>query len=98
MLCELFFLYDRIEFDELTLMVLSIVNQFGKRLSHGLDVVESRERHIAVQVGSGGTRVNGENLHGSVALLKFDSHNAHHRILGRLAGYIGQRMPVGTDL
>ena len=95
---ELILLNNRIELNELTLMTLTVVNQFGKFLSHGLDVVKPGERHIAVKVGCGRAWVNREDFHGGVTLLELDSHNAHHSVLGRFAGHIGQRMPVGTDL
>ena len=93
----LIFFYDGVELDELTLMVLAVVDQLGKLLADGLDVVETRERHVAIQIGSGWTRVNGEDFHRGVALLEFDGHHAHHGVLGCLAGDIGQWVPIGTD-
>ena len=48
-------LYDWIKFDELTLMVLSVINQFGSFLTYCLDIVETRQSHVAIQVGGGRT-------------------------------------------
>ena len=58
----LIFFYDGVELDELTLMVLAVVDQLGKLLADGLDIVETRERHVAIQIGSGGTWVKCTSL------------------------------------
>ena len=91
------FFYDRIKLDELALMVLTVVDELGKFLADCFDVVEAGEGHIAIQIVGGGTRMYGEYLYRRIALLKFDGHHTHHGILGCLAGYISQRMPVGAD-
>ena len=96
-LVYLVFLDNRIEFDELALMVLAVVDEVGELRAYGLDVVEARQRHVAIQVGGGGTWVYGEDLYRRVGLLELDGHHTHHRVLSRLAGNISQRMPVGTD-
>ena len=94
----LVFLYDGIEFDELALMVLAVIDQFSELLAYGLNVVETGERHVAVEVGCRRTGVNGEDFHRRLALLEFDGHHTHHGVLGSLAGNVGQWVPVGTDL
>ena len=58
----LIFFYDGVELDELTLMVLAVIDQLGKLLADGLDIVETRERHVAIQIGSGGTWVKCTSL------------------------------------
>ena len=47
----LIFLHDRIEFDELALMALPVVDEIGKLPADGVYVVEPRQSHIAVEVG-----------------------------------------------
>ena len=91
------FFDDGVELDELTLMVLAVVDQLGKLLADSFDVVEARERHVAIEIRCGGAWVNGEDSHRRTSLLEFDGHHAHHRILCCLAGDIGQGVPVGTD-
>ena len=54
-------------------MVLTVIDEFGKLLADGLDVVETGQCHIAVEVGSGGSWVNGENFHRRFRLLKWRS-------------------------
>ena len=51
-------------------MVLAVVDEFGKLLAYRLYVVETRQRHVTVQVGGGGSRVNGECLYRRVSLLE----------------------------
>ena len=58
-------------------MVLSVINQFGKFLADGLDVVETREGHIAVEISGRGAWVNGEDFHRCIVLLKFNRHHTH---------------------
>ena len=79
-------------------MALTIIDQFGKLLTNGFDVVETWERHIAIEIGGRGTWVDGEYLNRGVRLLEFNRHDTHHRVLSSLAGDLCQRMPVGTDL
>ena len=98
MLEFLIFLDNWIELDKLALMVFAIFYQFGELLANGLDVVEAGEGHVAVEIGGRGAWVNREDLYRRAGLLEFDGHHTHHRILCGLAGNVGQRMPVGTDL
>ena len=79
-------------------MALPVVDQFCKLLTYGFDIMETRKRHIAIQISGCGAWVNGEDLHWCIALLELNGHHTHHGILGSLAGDVGQRMPIGTDL
>ena len=85
--CLVFF-NNWIKLDEFTLIVLTVVDEFCELFAYGLDIVETRKGHVAIQVGGGGSWVNGEHLNGCVALLELDGHHTHHCILGSLAGYI----------
>ena len=49
-------------------MTLTIIDQFGKLLTNGFDVVETWERHIAIEIGGRGTWVDGEYLNRGVRL------------------------------
>ena len=89
---------NRIELDELALMILAIIDQFGEFLADSLDVVETRKGHITVQISGGRTWVNGEDLHRGIGLLVLNRHHTHHGILRSLAGNVSQGMPVWTDL
>ena len=40
-------------------MVLTIVDEFGELLANGLDVVETGEGHITVEIGGRGALVSG---------------------------------------
>lgn len=91
------FLYDRIEFNECSLMTLTVFNEFCELPSYGVYIMEARQGHVAVQVCCGGTRVNREDFYGSLALLKLYGHHAHHGILCSLTGHIGQWVPEETD-
>ena len=79
-------------------MVLAIVDQLGKLIAYGFDVVEAWERHIAIEVSGGWTWVNREDFYRRVSLLEFNGHHTHHGILRSLAGNVSQGMPVWTDL
>ncbi len=79
-------------------MTLAIVDKFGELLAHGVDVVETRQSHITVEVGSRRSRVNGENLNRDIILLELHSHDTRHRILRSLTCHVCQRMPVRTHL
>ena len=66
---------DRIKLNELALMVLAVVDQFGKFLADGFNIVEARKCHVTVQIGGRRAWMNREDLHGCVSLLEFDGHH-----------------------
>ena len=94
---SLIFFDDGVEFDEFSLVILAIVDQFGGLLTDCLYVVKAGQRHVSIEVGGGGTWMYGEYLNRCVALLELYRHHAHHGILCCLACHVSQWMPVGTD-
>ena len=79
-------------------MALFVVDKIGKLGTNGIDVMEPRERHIAIEVGGSGSWVYGEYLQRSALLLELHRQYAHHGILCRLAGYVCQWMPIRANL
>lgn len=69
---------------------MTIVDEFGRLLTYGFNIVESGQCHITIKIGCGRSWVNREYLNRSIALLEFNGHNAHHGILSSLAGYVGK--------
>ena len=45
------FFYDRVEFNEFALMLFPVVDEFSRFFTHGVNIVESRQAHIAIKVG-----------------------------------------------
>ena len=88
-LCFLILFHDGVELDKLALMILAVVDELGHFLTYRLDIVETWQCHVTIQIGGGGAWVNRENLYWGVALLELDGHHTHHGILGGLAGYVG---------
>ena len=79
-------------------MALAVVNELGELLANGIDIVETWQRHIAVEVGCRRSWVNSKDLDWDIILLEFHRHDTRHRILRSLTCNVCQRMPVRTYL
>ena len=79
-------------------MTLAIIDKLGELLAHGVNVVETRQSHIAVEVGSRRSWMNSKDLDRDIVLLELHCHDTRHRILRSLTCNVCQRMPVRTHL